>query len=228
VADVLAALTARPSGDELTGLAAARAEFRRRVALPVQVRRSPRRRQGGLVARLGVKAGAAAAVAVMGLGGAAAAAYAGALPGSWQQFAHRTIGAPAHAAGHDTPTGPGAAGSAADGPCAAYRRALAHGTANQQAPALRNLVNAAGGAGKVTAWCAAVPHSRYPAQPAHPNGPSAGHRSPHHTRPPRYARPPAARPSAHRGRPPYAPPAHNLPDRPARDGADRRAWRERE
>ena len=36
VADALAALGAHPAGDELTGLAAARAEFRRRVAEPVR------------------------------------------------------------------------------------------------------------------------------------------------------------------------------------------------
>jgi hypothetical protein len=101
VADVLSALTARAGGDELTGLAAAQAEFRRRV-VPARVRRSRRWRSVGLVSRLGVRAGAAATVVVTGLGGAAAAAYANALPSSWQQFAHRTIGAPAHRAGHET------------------------------------------------------------------------------------------------------------------------------
>jgi hypothetical protein len=103
VADVLAALTASPGGDELAGLAAARAEFRRRAVVPAHVRKSPRRRPGGLASRLGAKAGAAAAIVVMGLGGAAAAAYAGVLPGSWQQLAHRTIGAPAHETGHHGP-----------------------------------------------------------------------------------------------------------------------------
>lgn len=103
VADVLAALTASAGSDELTGLAAARAEFRRRVVVPDQVRQSPRRRLGGLASRLSAKVGAAAAVVVMGLGGAAVAAYAGVLPGSWQQLAHRTIGAPAHGADHHRP-----------------------------------------------------------------------------------------------------------------------------
>jgi hypothetical protein len=221
VADVLAALTARAAGDELTGLAAARAEFRRRVVLPVQVRQSLRRRPGGLASRLGVKAGAAAAVVVMGLGGAAAAAYAGALPGSWQQFAHRALGAPAHGAGHDTSAGTGAAGSAADRPCAAYQRALAHGTASQQAAALRNLVKAAGGAGKVTAWCAAVLHSR-PAHQTHSSEPPAWRGSPRHAGPPHHPGPPAAWPSAHRGGPAGARPARNALNRPPPDGADRR------
>jgi hypothetical protein len=211
VADVLAALTARPAGDELTGLAAARAEFRRRVVAPVQVRQSPRRRPGGLASRLGAKAAAAAAVVVMGLGGTAAAAYTDALPGSWQQFAHRTIGAPAHGPGHQTPAGAGAAGSAVDRPCAAYRSAVAHGTASQQASALRNLVQAAGGAGKATAWCAAVPRSSHPAYGTHPSGPLAGHGSPHHAGAPHPARPPAAWPFAHRGWPPGAPPAPGTP-----------------
>jgi hypothetical protein len=112
VADVLAALSARPAGSELTGLAAARAEFRRHVARPVQVRQSPRREPGGLVSRLGVKAGAATALVVMGLGGAAAAAYADVLPGAWQQFAHRTIGAPTYRAAHDRSAGTGASGPA--------------------------------------------------------------------------------------------------------------------
>jgi hypothetical protein len=112
VADVLAALSARPAGDELTGLAAARAGFRRHVVRPVQVRESPRRRPGGLASRLGVKLGAATALVAMALGGAAAAAYADVLPGSWQQFAHRTIGAPAYRADHHTSAGTGAAGPA--------------------------------------------------------------------------------------------------------------------
>jgi hypothetical protein len=112
VADVLTALAARPAGDELTGLAAARAEFRR-LAMPGQARPSRRRRSFGLISGLGVRAAATAAVVAMGMGGAAAVAYAGALPSSWQQFAHRTIGAPAHGPGHATPAVTGTAHSAA-------------------------------------------------------------------------------------------------------------------
>jgi RNA polymerase sigma-70 factor, ECF subfamily len=52
VADVLAALTARTARDELTGLTAAQAEFRRHVVLPLQAKRSPRRRPGGPAPRL--------------------------------------------------------------------------------------------------------------------------------------------------------------------------------
>jgi hypothetical protein len=102
VADVLAALTARPRGQELTGLAAAQREFRSHVAAPAQARPARGWRSVGLVSRLGARFCAAAAIVVMGFGGAAAAAYAGALPTSWQQFAHRTIGAPVHATVRDT------------------------------------------------------------------------------------------------------------------------------
>jgi hypothetical protein len=105
VADVLAALSGRPAGDELTGLSAARAEFRRHVVPPVQARQSHRRRPSRLASRLAVKVGAASALVVMAVGGgAAAAAYGGVLPVSWQQFAHRAIGAPAYKARHDTST----------------------------------------------------------------------------------------------------------------------------
>lgn len=126
VADVLAALTAHPGGDELAGLAAARVEFSRRVAVPVQVRQSRRCRSFGLVSRLGVRLVAAAAIVAMGFGGAAAAAYAGALPTAWQQFAHRTIGAPVHGAPHETRAVTGAAGSAAHRPGSSHPAYQAH------------------------------------------------------------------------------------------------------
>ena len=126
VADILAALRARPGGDELAGLAGARAEFSRRVAVSAQVRRSRRRRSVGLVSWLSVRAAAAAAVVVMGFGGAAAAAYAGALPTSWQQFAHRAIGAPVHEAPHVTRAVTGAAGSAAHRPRSRHPAYLVH------------------------------------------------------------------------------------------------------
>ncbi len=100
VADVLAALTDGPGRDELAGLAAAQAEFRRHV-VAAQARQSRRWRPVALVSRLGVRLGTATAVVVVGLGGAAAAGYAGALPSSWQQFAHATIGAPERGTARD-------------------------------------------------------------------------------------------------------------------------------
>ena len=204
VADVLAALRAGPASDELAGLAAAQAEFRQRVGAPGRPKRASRRRPAGLASRLGVRAAAAAAVAAIGLGGVAAAAYAGALPASWQQFAHRTIGAPAgHRADHDTPVGPRPAGPAAHGLCTSYQHAVAHGNPKEKAVALRNLVKAAGGPGNVSAWCAAVPGNAHSPSGPHPSphrtGPPAGHPSPHHTGPPH----------GHPSPPPTGPPAQH-------------------
>jgi hypothetical protein len=139
VADLVAALSAHPADDELTGLAAARAEFRRHVARPVQAAQSHRRRPG-LASRLGVKAGAAAALVAMALGGAAAAAYAGVLPVSWQQFAHSTIGAPAYRADHDVSARTGTAGAGArptaDRPRVRHPRHRAHHTYSRRLPAV--------------------------------------------------------------------------------------------
>jgi hypothetical protein len=204
VAEVLAALNAAPAGEEMAGLAAARAEFRRTVARPGRARR-PRRARPAMVSSLGAKVAAAAAVAIVGLGGLATAAYAGALPGSWQQFAHRMIGAPApHRADSGAPADPHAAYRL----CTAYLHATA-GSAAQRAAAFRNLVRAAGGAGHVTAFCAAAPRPSssppLPHRSPRPQGRPAGRPSPHPTGPP------AGRPSPHRsGRPsphPTGPPS---------------------
>jgi len=169
VADVLAALGTRPGGRELSGLAIAQAEFRRQVAAPAQARPSPGWRSAGLMSRLGVRFCAAAAILVMGFGGAAAAAYAGALPSSWQQFAHLTIGAPVRGAGH---------------------------VARAETNAARS--------GK-------EPDSRHPAHQPHSGGPSARHRSRHHTRSPRQVRLPAPRPTVRRVVPPTSPAAGQSP-----------------
>ena len=162
VADMLAALNAGPAGDELTGLAAAQAEFRRRIARPARAHRSRRLRPARLASLLGGKAAAAAVIAAIGLGGAGAAAYAGALPGSWQQFAHRTIGAPdARQVGGGTRARPSPAARPAQEECAAYL----HGTAAKKERALRDLAKAAGGAGNVATYCAAVPRARWNPRP---------------------------------------------------------------
>ena len=93
VADVLAALSARPSLGELAGEARALAEFRRRAGGPVP-RRHARRRTAGLTSRLSAKAAAGAAAAMLVLGGAATAAFANMLPAPIQRLAHDVIGAP--------------------------------------------------------------------------------------------------------------------------------------
>jgi len=207
VADALAALTARPAGDELAGEAAALAEFASRVGVSVPVSRSRHRRHPLLASLLSARAAAVAAVAALSLGGFATAAFAGALPAPAQQFAHHALGAPAaeggqstgtHPSATATPAGPDATGPAAFGLCTAWAHAKAHGTSSQQAVAFRNLAAAAGGASNVAAYCAAVPHpgassshtshpngppASHPNGPpaSHPNGPPASHPTPHAT-----------------------------------------------
>ena len=225
-AALLAALNAAPQEGELAGHARALAEFRRRGGMPVHARRSARRRPRVLPWLLTAKAAAAAAAAAAAvLGGVAAAAYTGTLPAPAQQFAHSVIGAPSqqpsrrpgtpqpsHRPGTPQATpartdgvGPDATGPAAFRPCTAYAHAKAHGTASQKAMAFRNLAAAAGGAAKIAAYCAAVPHpgSSQPSQsasaPTHP----AGQRASHPTGKP------SSRPTPHpTGRPSAAPTTH--------------------
>jgi hypothetical protein len=201
-AALLAALSAAPHDGELAGHARALAEFRRRGGMPVHARRSARRRSRLLTSLLTAKAAAAAGAAAIALGGGvAAAAYTGTLPAPAQQFAHGVIGAPSpqpshrpgtpqpsHRAGTPQATpartdagGPDAAGPAAFGLCTAYAHAKAHGTASQKAVAFRNLAAAAGGAAKIAAYCAAVPHpggpqpGQPPSAPTHPAGQPTSH-----------------------------------------------------
>jgi hypothetical protein len=103
VADVLAALTAEPSGMELAGENRALAEFRRRAAAPVPAHRA-RRGTTGLTSRLGVKVGASVTAAAVVLGGGAAAAFADVLPAPIQRLAHEAIGAPLPQSRHDLPS----------------------------------------------------------------------------------------------------------------------------
>jgi hypothetical protein len=226
-AALLAALNAAPEDGELAGHARALAEFRHRRGMPVHARRSARRRSRLLTSLLTAKVAAAAAAAAVALGGGvAAAAYTSTLPAPVQQFAHGVIGAPSpqpsHRAGtpQATParpdaTGPDAAGPDAAGPdatgpaafglCTAYAHAKAHGTASQKAMAFRNLAAAAGGAAKIAAFCAAVPHpgssqsSRSASAPTHPVGHPASHPTGK----------PSSQPTPHRaGRPSSAPTTH--------------------
>jgi hypothetical protein len=203
-AALLAALNAAPENGEMAGHARALAEYRHRGGVPVHSRRSARRRPRLLTTLLTVKAAAAAAVAAAALGGAATAAYTGTLPAPAQQLAHNTIGAPSPAPSHTpgtpqvTPTrtdavGPNATGPAAFGLCTAYANAKSHGGAAQKAVAFRNLAAAAGGAAKIAAYCAAVPH---------PGSSQPRHAAPAHTHP-------AGQPTSHpTGKPSSLPTSH--------------------
>ncbi len=111
VADVLAALRARPAGRELAGADAALAEFRNLVGVSDPAQRSSRRRPALLTSLLSAKAAAVAVATAIVIGGVATAAYAGALPSTAQQVAHDLIGAPAaHAGDHARPPADPAAG----------------------------------------------------------------------------------------------------------------------
>jgi hypothetical protein len=85
------------------------------------------------------------------------------------------------------------------GLCTTYQRVLTHGTGSQKAVAFHNLAKAAGGTGKVAAWCAAVAHSRHsppgPQPTRHHGEPRARQRSPHRAEPPHRTGPPSARSS---------------------------------
>jgi hypothetical protein len=94
-ADLLAALRAGPSGDELAGESAAMAEFRDRVGVSEPTLPARRRRPSVLSSLLSAKAAAAALAVAVVFGGVASAAYAGVLPSSAQRVAHEFIGAPA-------------------------------------------------------------------------------------------------------------------------------------
>jgi hypothetical protein len=172
VAEVLAALRGAPSGGELAGLDQALAEFHRAGGRPASSHRSrPWRRA---LRRTPLSAKFAGAVAATVLGSSIAAAYADVLPAAFQKLAHTAIAAPASSASPSAspspdptrrasvPASPDLAGPAAHGLCSAYSRAETRGSATQRDAAFRKLAAAAGGAGKVAAYCATVP------------GPSAG------------------------------------------------------
>jgi hypothetical protein len=142
VADVLAALTAEPTGMELAGEARALAEFRRRAGAQAPAQRA--RRGTGLRSRLGVKVGASVTAVAVVLGGGAVAAFADVLPAPIQRLAHEAIGAPIPHPRHDLPSRsrtaahgrsgvhgqPGAHGKpAARGGPGANRQASPHATA---------------------------------------------------------------------------------------------------
>ena len=197
VAEALAALRAGPAGDELAGEAVALAAFRDHIGVPGPARhparqpaRGPARRRSALLSPL-LSARAAVIAAALSLAGFATAAYAGALPVPVQQLAHAAIGAPAPGGGTSVRSqhasgGPSPAGHAAYGLCTAWVHAKAHGTSKQQAVAFRNLAAVVGGAGKVAAYCAAVPHpgalsshQPHPAPTPHGHGKPSGHPTPH-------------------------------------------------
>lgn len=148
---------------------ASRSERRRSSADSRDSRRPGAR--GGKAAgrsRTAVLAVTALSLCVVSLGGFGAAAYVGVLPTPVQQAMHDAVGAPAPTTGGSggssagrtpvsSPTaavGPSATSSAAVGLCRAWSADKAKGTTSERSVAFRNLATAAGGAGKVQAYCA--------------------------------------------------------------------------
>jgi len=140
-----------------------------------------------LTSLLSAKLAAASAVA---LGRAAAAAYSSALPALVQKLAHNTRGAPAPRARLVLPVTPGREGrdrSRRIGPV--HRARLkAHGSAQQNAVAFRNVATMPGAAANVTAWCAGGGHPQRdpawrigPATPGEPSVLSSHAPAGHHT-----------------------------------------------
>jgi hypothetical protein len=180
VAEVLLALQAPPDQREVAKWEEALTAYRATMAsLPRMSSWSRSRRPKPNFSALGAKLAAAVGAAVItAFGGGIAAAYTGSLPAALQRFAHVTIAAPAvHSSpagatprGTSYPAGPTVAGGAAFGLCNAYQNAEEHGTASQRSVAFRNLVKAADGAGRVAAYCAAVPHPGPAAPPGRRTG----------------------------------------------------------
>jgi hypothetical protein len=213
VAEVLLALQAPPDRREVAGWGQALTVYREMAGQPGMPGR-PRSRRRVIAPPLGARFAAAAGAAVIAvLGGGVAAAYTGSLPGALQKIAHEAIAAPGVREGSAAPTlqgsghpaGPSVTGAAADGLCSAYQ----HADASQRSTAFRKLVNAAGGAGQVAAYCASVPHpaatsppGRRVGQTVSPTGASHGRKP---TAPPGKPTGPPGKPTAPPGKPTASP-----------------------
>jgi len=214
VAEVLVALQAPPDRREVAGWGQALTVYREIAVRPGMPGRTRSRRPRLSIAPFGARFAAAAGATVIAiLGGGVAAAYTGSLPGALQKIAHEAIAAPGVREGSAAPTlqgsghpaGPSVTGAAAYGLCNAYQ----HADASQRSTAFRNLVNAAGGAGQVAAYCASVPHpgatippGRRVGQTVSPTDASHGRKP---TAPPGKPTTPPGKPTAPPGKP-TAPP----------------------
>jgi hypothetical protein len=223
--DVIAALRARASGEELAGRTLALAAFREHVGVSAETRRPRRRRPSLLTSLASAKAAVTAAVAFLTIGGLATAAYAGALPNGAQNLAHSWIGAPAAHKHHAPPAHPAASMPARHPLCIAYARAAAHGTAAQKAAAFSKLEKAAGGANKIAAYCGVVRRRHHHVRPSGCFAPMPRPSGSPHPQPSWSPRPnpsssprthPSCFPAPHRNRPgphPMIPIRHHVPHR---------------
>ncbi len=196
---LLRALAADPRPEELGGLQESLAHYRDAFPMSAPTVRKTWR-TAMLSPQFGIKLGAAVAGLTLALGGTAFAAYTGSLPSGAQNVAHMVIGAPAapatglpthrptstgtrsESAVSATPVGPDASGPAAFGLCTAWTQHQSNGASTNgsadDSVAFKNLAAAAGGAGKVAAYCATI--LRPSGTSSHPTGrptsvPSASH-----------------------------------------------------
>jgi hypothetical protein len=164
LAEAFDALAATPAHGGPGAEASALRAFRGAVAGTAQpAHRRPRRRPV-LTSLLSAKVAAAATVAALAVGGTAAAAFADKLPARAQKFAHDTIGAPMTPAPQPEhsavlrPVSSPLPGNSASGLCTAWEHMQASGTAAQKATAFRRLEAVAGGASRVSSFCAGARH----------------------------------------------------------------------
>ena len=211
VAEALTALQAPPDRREVAGWGQALTVYRETRGRPGTNGRPRPRRSRGIAVPLGNRfAAAAAAAAIAALGGGAAAAYTGSLPAALQTIAHKAIAAPGvrtsparpAAEGTTGSHGPPVTGNAAGGLCNAYQHAAEHGNAGQRAVAFRNLVNAAGGADRVAAYCAAAQPSSTTTTPGRRSGQGTSPADANHGRKPTA---PPGKPTAPPGKPTTTP-----------------------
>jgi hypothetical protein len=212
VAEVLVALQAPPDRREVAGWGQALTVYREVAGQPGMPGRPRSQRRPPIAPRLGARFAAAAGAAMIAvLGGGVAAAYTGSLPGALQKIAHQAIAAPGVRERSAEPTpqnsgrpaGPSVTGAAAYGLCNAYRHAEENGNARQRSVAFRNLVNAAGGADRVAAYCASVPHPGATSPPGRRVGQTVSPTDTSHGRkpsaPPGKPTPPPGKPTASPG-----------------------------
>jgi hypothetical protein len=181
LAEAFDALAAMPGPGQPGAEASALVAFRDQLGGSVQRARRRPGRHPVLTSRLSAKVAAAATVAALAVGGTAAAAFAGKLPARAQKFAHDTIGAPitlaprpAHSAELHRAPSPIPRNSAS-GLCTAWEHLQASGTPAQKATAFRRLEAAAGGASRVSSFCAGAPRPS-----AKPTAIPAPTQAPHH------------------------------------------------
>lgn len=206
VAELLEALTAEARPHELLGLAESLSLYRAGLARPAAPVASTRRTPV-LTTLIGARTGAAIAGVAVGLGAASLVAYSAIRPSTEPVMispAATSVTPSPDAKRSDRPVGPDATGPAAFGLCNAWANHQKQQDGIERAEdsiAMRNLAAAAGGEGKIAAYCATIPHPG--------NGPKVG-RTDKGDKPPK-AKPKPAGPKARATSPATSPAPSSSP-----------------